>query len=57
MQMLRNGGVITLGGTPTNTMSKSQAIVSLSSTEAEYIALSTVAQKVLFQSQMLDELM
>ena len=37
-------------------MSKTQAIVSLSSTEAEYIALSTVAQEVLFQSQILDEL-
>ena len=50
------GGVITLGGVPTNAMSKTQAIVSLSSTEAEYIALSTVAQEVLFQSQILDEL-
>ena len=50
------GGVVTLGGVPTNAMSKTQAIVSLSSTEAEYIALSTVAQEVLFQSQILDEL-
>ena len=50
------GGVVTLGGTPTSAMSKTQAIVSLSSTEAEYIALSTVAQEVLFQSQILDEL-
>ena len=39
-----------------NAMSKTQAIISLPSTEAEYIALSTVAQEVLFQSQMLDEL-
>ena len=37
-------------------MSKTQAIVSLSSTEAEYIALSAVAQEVIFQSQILDEL-
>jgi len=51
------GGVITLGGTPTHSMSKTQAIVSLSSTEAEYIALSAVAQEVLFQSQILDELL
>ena len=50
------GGVVTLGGVPTNAMSKTQAIVSPSSTEAEYIALSTMAQEVLFQSQMLDEL-
>ena len=50
------GGVITLGGVPTNAMSKTQAIVSLSSTEAEYIALSAVAQEVIFQSQILDEL-
>ena len=51
------GGVTTIGGTPTNAMSKTQAVVSLSSTEAEYIALSAVAQEVLFQSQMLDELL
>lgn len=50
------GGVVTLGGVPTNAMSKTQAIVSLSSTEAEYIALSAVAQEVIFQSQILDEL-
>ena len=50
------GGVVTLGGTPTSAISKTQTIVSLSSTEAEYIALSTVAQEVLFQSQILDEL-
>ena len=50
------GGIVTLGGVPTNAMSKTQAIVSLSSTEAEYIALSTVAQEVMFQSQIMDEL-
>ena len=50
------GGVVTLGGVPTSAMSKTQAIVSLSSTEAEYIALSAVAQEVIFQSQILDEL-
>ena len=51
------GGVTTIGGTPTNAMSKAQSVVSLSSTEAEYIALSSVAQEVVFQSQMLDELL
>ena len=50
------GGVITIGGVLTNAMSKTQTTVSLSSTEAEYIALSTVAQEVIFQSQILDEL-
>ena len=50
------GGVVTLGGVPTNAISKTQAIVSPSSTEVEYIALSTMAQEVLIQSQMLDEL-
>ena len=50
------GGIITLGGVPTNAMSKTQALVSLSYTEAEYITLSTVAQEVMFQSQILDEI-
>ena len=50
------GGVVTVGGSPTYYTSKMQARVSLSSTEAEYVALGTVTQEVLFQAQILDEL-
>ena len=50
------GDVVTMGGSPTYFTSKMQATVSLSSTEAEYIALGTVTQEVLFQTQILDEL-
>ena len=41
------GGVVTIGGSPTYFMSKIQSIVSLSSTEAEYIALGTIIQEIL----------
>ena len=51
------GGVVTLGGSPTYFTSKMQATVSLSSTEAEYIALGSIAQEVLFQRQILNELL
>ena len=51
------GGIVTLGGSPTYFMSKMQSIVSLSSTEAEYIALGTITQEVLFQRQILNELL
>ena len=47
-----SGGVVTLGGYTT----KMQAIVSLSSTEAEYIALGSIMQEVLFQRQILNKL-
>ena len=50
------GGIVTKGGSPTYFTSKMQATVSLSSTEAEYIALGTVTQEVLFQAQILDEI-
>ena len=50
------GGVVTLGGSPLYFTSKMQATVSLSPTEAEYIALGIVTQEVLFQAQILDEI-
>ena len=50
------GGVVTMGGSTIYFTSKIQATVRLSSTEAEYIALGTVTQEVLFQAQILDEL-
>ena len=46
---------MTVGGSPTYFTSKMQATVSLSSTEADYMALGTVAQEVLFQAQILDD--
>ena len=45
-----------MGGSPTYFTSKMQATVTLSSIEAEYMALGTVTQEVLFQAQILDEL-
>ena len=48
------GGVVTLGGSPTYFTSKIQVTVSLSSSEAEYIALGSIAHEVLFQSQILN---
>ena len=50
------GRVVTVGGLPTYFTSKMQAIVSISSTEAEYIDLGTVTQEVLFQAKILEEL-
>ena len=46
-----------MGGSPTYFMSKMQSIVSLSSTEAEYIALGMITPEVLFQRQILNELL
>ena len=50
------GIVNTIGGMISNWMSKTQTTVTLSSTEAEYIALSTCAQETIFQNQLLTEL-
>ena len=50
------GGVVTVRGSPTYLTSKMQATFSLSSMEAKYMALGTVTQEVLFQAQILDEL-
>ena len=50
------GRVLTMGGSPTYFTSKMQTAVSLSSIEVEYITLGMIAQKVMFQAQILDEL-
>ena len=44
------GGVVTMGGSPTYFTSKIQTTVSLSSTEAEYIALRMITQEVMFHN-------
>ena len=48
-------GFVTIGGAPTFSMSKSQSIISLSSTETEYIELEYVTQEVMFQLQILNK--
>ena len=45
------GGIMTMGGSETYFTSKMQSNISLSSAEAEYIALGTITQQVLFQAQ------
>ena len=50
------GEVVTLGGTPTYFTSKMHATVSLSSTEAKYIALGVITQEVVLQAQILENL-
>ena len=50
------GMLCTFGGMTTFWMSKGQNIVTLSSTEAEYVALATCAQETRFQQMLLDEL-
>lgn len=50
------GYVIKMSGGPVAWMSKKQRDVSLSSTEAEYVAITYVVQEVLFIKQLLDEL-
>ena len=51
-----SGWITTLGGCITGWASKTQNVVTLSSTEAEYIALTTCAQEVVFLQSMLKEL-
>jgi hypothetical protein len=51
-----SGRVNTLGGMTTNWTSKKQATVSLSSTEAEYQALSECAQEAMFTQNLIEEL-
>ena len=51
------GEVVTLGGSPTYFTSKIQATVNFSSAKAEYIALGSIAQEVLFQRHILKELL
>ena len=50
------GLITTIGGMVTNWISKTQPIVTLSSTEAEYVALSVSAQDVKFQHMLLTEM-
>ena len=50
------GMVNTIGGMITNWMSKTQQSVTLSSTEAEYVALTTCDQETVFQNGLLSEL-
>ena len=50
------GYITTFGGMILNWSSKNQPMVTLSSTEAEYVALATSAQDILFDQQLLDEL-
>ena len=50
------GMICTIGGMITFWMSKGQNLVTLSSTEAEYVALATCAQETRFQQMLLDEI-
>ena len=45
-----------MGGSPTYFTSKMQTTISLSSTEADYIALGMIPQEDMFQAKILDEL-
>ena len=51
-----SGYILTLGGCLVNWVSKTQATVALSSTEAEYIAASTCATEIKFIQMLLEEL-
>jgi hypothetical protein len=51
-----SGGLHTVGGTLINWMSKTQASVTLSSTEAEYVSLASGATEVKFVQQLLEEI-
>jgi hypothetical protein len=51
-----SGGIHTVGGTIINWMSKTQASVTLSSTEAEYGSLASGATQVKFVQQLLEEI-
>jgi hypothetical protein len=49
------GAIYTLGGTITNWVSKTQQSVTLSSTEAEYMACSAAAQEIIFTQMIMNE--
>ena len=51
-----SGSIFTIGGSIVRWISKIQKSVTLSSTEAEYCALSTCAQEVRFEQQLLEEI-
>ena len=50
------GAIFTVGGIITNWISKTQPVVTLASTDAEYYALTTAAQEVIFTQQLLSEI-
>lgn len=52
----RSAFVIKLAGAAISWQSKKQSIVALSSTEAEYIALSTVVREIIWLKQLMNEL-
>lgn len=52
----QTGGIIKLAGSPVSWLSKKQDTVAKSTTEAEYIALSTVADEVLWLQELMKEL-
>jgi hypothetical protein len=51
------GAIFTVGGTITNWLSKTQGSVTLSSSEAEYVAIAAAAQEVRFTQQLLEEIL
>ena len=51
-----SGNICTIGGSIVYGTSKGQKCVCLSSTEAEYVAMSTLAQEIRFEQQLLDEI-
>jgi hypothetical protein len=51
------GAIFTVGGTITNWLSKTQNSVTLSSAEAEYVAMAAAAQEVRFTQQLLEEIL
>src|SRR5687768_9261882 len=50
------GGIFTVGGSITAWTSKTQQLTTLSSTEAEYVAIMTGAQELMFTRNLLREL-
>ena len=50
------GNISTIGGSAVFGSSKGQSCVCLSSTEAEYVAMGTLAQEIRFEQQLMDEI-
>ena len=50
------GGVLTMGGQLVHIFSRKQASVTLSTTEAEYVAMTTMAQEILFLQALLKDI-
>lgn len=51
-----SGAIYTIGGTTTNWMSKTQSSTTLSTTEAEYFAISMATQEIRFTQMLLEEI-